>query len=122
NTGIRRGGHRSGHPGNDFKLNPGQGERFRFFSSSPKDKRIPAFQSHDHIAGIGAINQQPIDGLLLRIFSLTSPSDIDSLSSVLRMGKKGRIGEIVVENHISLLKALLSSKGQESGISGTGTD
>jgi hypothetical protein len=38
------------------------------------------------------------------------------------MGKEAGISEIVVENHISLLKTLFSPKGQEPRISGTGAD
>src|SRR6185437_32596 len=122
NTGIRRGSNCSGHPCNNFEFNPSHGERFRFFSSSPKDKRIATLQPHDHVTCACPFNQQLVDGLLFRVLSFASPSDIDSLSSVLSMGKEGRISQIIVEDHVSLLKTLLPSKGQEPRISRTSSD
>src|SRR6185437_14648634 len=122
NTGICRGGNRSRHPWNNFEFNPGRGEHFRFFASSPKDKRIATLQPYDYIACACPFNQQTVDGLLLRVFSFTSPSDIDSLDSILSIGKEGRISQIIVEHHVGLLKTLLSSKGQEPRISRTSSD
>jgi hypothetical protein len=122
NTGIGRGGNCSGHPGNDLEFNPGRGQRFRFFSSSPQDKRIASLQPHNHVASVGSFNQEPIDGLLLRIFPFAPPSDIDPLSLVLGMGKEDGISQIIVENHVCLLKTLFSSKGQEPRISRASSD
>src|SRR5574337_1974181 len=121
NPGVGRHRHCGSHPGNHLKLDPSLRQHFRFLSSSPKDKRIASLQPHDHVPCVCSLNQQTVNGLLFGVFSSAPSSDIESLGTVLCMGKEDGIGQIIVENHISLPKTLLSSKGQEPRISGTGS-
>ncbi len=120
--GIGRDRNRSADTGDYLKGDSRSRKGFGLFSAATEYERISAFQAHHHVPCLCTLDQQLIDGRLLRIFPRSTSSDIQALRLLGSMSEQCGIGEIVIEDHVGLCKAVTATKRQEAGIAGAGSD
>src|SRR6185503_21148050 len=104
----------------DFTGNAGSGQRERFLSAPPEDKRIATLQSHDAVAAARFANHQSIDRILPDGGAAGAFSD-EEPSRLRRELKRLGIHQRVIEDEIRFLETLDGSERQQFRIARAGT-
>src|SRR5579875_3615102 len=88
----RVGGHGNGRTDSRHNLKRGTGlrQRQRLFTTTPKDERVAAFQSHHYATLLGILNEQRVYLLLFHTVVAGPLADIDALGLWMRLFKQLR--------------------------------
>ena len=106
----------------DFEFDAVLAQERRFLGTSPEDKRIAAFQSHDGFAQRSLGDQAFVDFVLLENPSAGSGRAAGSFAMSLRVAKQQWVHETVVKNNVRKLKTLDTAQRDQSGIPRSGSD
>ena len=94
-------------------------ERLRFFAAATEDERIAALQPHDALSFPGFLHEQRVDFLLRqRVRARFLPGE-NRLRTFRRPPQHFGIAEVIVNDHLRLLDALLRAQRDEPEIART---
>src|SRR5262245_27362807 len=114
NSCIGRYRHGSGYTRHNLEIDSCSRHGFCFFPSSTKYKRIAALQSNDNFPGSCTINEETIDFSLVLISTPPPTTYIDPFCSSRNIVQQGRIGQVIVQDDLSTLKAFFPFDGDQA--------
>ena len=117
-------GHRYGtrHTWHDSDRNPGVGARQHLLIAAREDERVTAFEAHDELARLGAIDQNGVDGVLRHRPAVRDLGGVDDLDVRSQLGEQFRRREPVGDHHVGLGQQAAAAHGDQFGITGTAAD
>src|SRR5207247_975497 len=103
----------STHTRNDFIPDPCKAQRLALLAATTKDKRIAAFESHDHVPRARLAHEQLVNELLRRGCAAALLADKDAAR--IRRCLRNEIGmhETVVDDDVRALQTLESTHRDE---------
>src|SRR3990167_807349 len=101
NAGVSRNCHGRTYPRDDLEGNPRAYQRFGFFSTPTKNKRIPAFEPHDHQAAFCVGNKELMNLLLRQAVISREFTGKDALGLWRRLFQEDGVYKAVIEDRKS---------------------
>ena len=101
----------------DFEFDAMFAQERCLFGTSPKDKRVSAFQPHDGFPQQGLGDQAIVDFVLLENSAARSGRAARSFALSLRVAKQQQVYQTVVKNNVGFLKTLNTAQRDQPGIS-----
>ena len=100
---------------------PRRRQRLRLLTTTPKDKRIAAFQPHDPLSSARFFHQQRVDVALLHRVLARLFSRVDDFRARRSPLQNLRIAEVIVHDHIGALDDLFHFQSDQADVSRTGS-
>src|SRR5438477_4447393 len=122
NSGIGGTGNRRCNSGNNFERDAGIDNRLGLLCAATENKWIAAFQTHDFFSGARFFNEQLVDFILSQRVLARLFSGVNNVCVIARPAQHFRVRQMIVNNDVSLLDALLRAQRHESKISRTGAN
>ena len=98
------------------------GQGVDFLTAATEDKGIAALESHDALAFLRLVSEQPVDVFLAHGVVVALLADIDPFSIASGHVENGLCDQPVIDDDISLLHATQGPEGQEIGVARPATD
>jgi hypothetical protein len=96
-------------------------QRVRLLAAAREDERVAAFEAHDLLAGLAALDQQRVDVGLVHRRAARRLADADPLR-IRREVEQSGDRETVVDHHVGAGQHLGAAKRQERRIARSGAD
>jgi len=119
---ISRSGNGAGDAGDDLEADTGFGELSGFLSATTEEHGVAAFQTGDGLALAGEFDDEGIDLILRQGVVASFFTDVDFFRALFGIAKEVGIAEVVIDEDVGDLDALLAFDGHETGITWAGAD